>query len=126
MRDPRVGEHDVESAELRDDAIDEGLHGGGVAHVEADRDGLAAPRADLLRHCLGGLELDVAEHDARAFLGKDERGRAPDPERASGDCRDPTRQAHRPDHSVSRGGRASQKQVAPTAQKPTEIRKAIR
>ncbi len=39
---------------------------------------------------------------------------------------DPTRPAHRPDHSASRGGRASQKHVAPTAQKPTATRKAIR
>jgi hypothetical protein len=126
VRDPRVGEHDVEPAEFFDHAVDEGLHLGGVAHIQADRDRLAPAPADLLRHCLGGLDLDVAERDGRALLGKGERGRAPDPERASGDCRDPTRQAHRPDHNASRGGRASQKHVAPTAQKPTAIRKAIR
>ena len=94
VRDARVGEHDIEASVLADHAVDIGLHLAGIAHVHADGDGPAAALEDLLDHGLGGAGLDVAERHRRALGREEQRRRAADAERAAGDRRHLSLQAH--------------------------------
>ena len=71
--DARVVDHDVETAVLGDDRVDERGDGRFVAHVE---------RA----HAVG--RGDVGAHDDRAFLGEALGGGEAEPRRRAGDQRD--------------------------------------
>src|SRR5260370_3598944 len=122
--DARVREHDVEAAKFPDHAVHEGLDLRRVAHVQTDRDCLAAAVADLLRDLLGRLELDVAEGHRRALLGKQERRRAPDAERAAGDRRHPTLQAHRRGPSAPRWADPAPPGIAATSVEPAAAGRA--
>ncbi len=64
--DPRVVDHDVQPTEALDRGLDQGLDVGRLGHIAADRQ-RDVRTAQLLGRDLGRLEIDVPEHDPRAF-----------------------------------------------------------
>ncbi len=123
VRDSRVGEHHVEPSVLRHDTVDEGLDLSCLAHVDAHREGAAAAGHDLLGHRLGAVDVDVAEGDGGALGREEERGGAPDAERAARDRRHASGQAgHASPQLFTRSGTMRKATRSPGMARPFQSR----
>ena len=81
----RIGDEDVEAAELVPDAVEQALDLRRLADVGLDGESVGAPRTHLLERCLGRrLVLQVVDGDVHAMLGELQRDPAADAARAAG------------------------------------------
>src|SRR5580693_6534510 len=96
--DPGVVDHDVQTAEVFDGGADEGVDIGGLRDVALHRHSDVAA-AQLLGRDLGRLEIDVAEHNPRAFGDESFRDGQTQALRSACDHRTLTAQQRHLDHA---------------------------
>ena len=84
-----VAEH-VDAAVALVAAVGERLDGRDIAHVDGLGERLAASGGNLRRHRLGGVGLDVGDHDAHTLAGEREHDPAADAAAAPADQRHAT------------------------------------